>query len=102
MQGTMVVGFDVVNAGRDAIIGMTASYSQALTQHYTQVKRQDLLRQLIGQNFTKEQQEERVCIDRAELFAVFICKALKKYGEVNRSLPTQIAIYRDGVGGPSY
>lgn len=102
MQGTMVVGFDVVNAGREAIIGMTASYTKHLTQHYTQVVKQDLLKQLIGKSLTKEQQEERVCADRAEILAVFIKKALQKYGEVNKSLPTQIAVYRDGVGGPSY
>jgi hypothetical protein len=31
MQDTMVVGFDVVNAGREAIIGMTASYTKHMT-----------------------------------------------------------------------
>ena len=51
---------------------------------------------------TKEQQEERVCADRATIISNFIMKALKNYGEINKSLPTQIAVYRDGVGGPSY
>jgi hypothetical protein len=37
MKNTMIVGIDVVNAGRRAIIGMTASYSDHFTQHYSQV-----------------------------------------------------------------
>jgi len=32
----------------------------------------------------------------------FLRKALSNYVKVNKTLPTQIAIYRDGVGGPSY
>lgn len=35
MENTMVVGVDIVNAGKSAIIGMTASYSQHLTQHFS-------------------------------------------------------------------
>ncbi len=35
LQGTMVVGVDVVNAGRRAIIGLTASYSEHMTQHFS-------------------------------------------------------------------
>jgi len=31
LKNTMVVGVDVVNAGRSAIIGLTASYSQHFT-----------------------------------------------------------------------
>jgi hypothetical protein len=37
MLNTMVVGIDIVNAGRRAIVGMTASYSKHMTQHYSQV-----------------------------------------------------------------
>jgi hypothetical protein len=51
---------------------------------------------------TKEQQEERVCADRAQILANFLKKALQNYGNKNKMLPQQIAIYRDGVGGPSY
>ena len=102
MKNTMVVGIDVVNAGRRAIIGMTASYSQHLTQHYTQVVKQDLLKELIGVSLSKDQQEERVCADRATILVEFLRKALQKYSQINKCLPGQIAIYRDGVGGPSY
>jgi len=33
----MVVGVDVVNAGRKTIVGLTASYSNHMTQHYSQI-----------------------------------------------------------------
>ena len=39
MAGSMIVGVDIVAAGRSAIIGMTASYSKHFTQHYAQVER---------------------------------------------------------------
>lgn len=61
LQNTMVVGVDVVNAGRRAIIGMTASYSKHMTQHYSQVVCQDLLKELVGKSLTKQEQEEKVC-----------------------------------------
>lgn len=102
MQNTMVVGTDIVAAGRSAVIGMTASYSSHLTQHYAQVVRQDLLNDLVGKKISKDQQEEQVCQNRAEIIVNFILSALNKYLKINKTLPKQIAIYRDGVGGPSY
>lgn len=50
----MVIGFDVVAAGRDAILGLTASYSKHNTQHYSQVVKQGLLRELVGKSLTKD------------------------------------------------
>jgi ribosomal silencing factor RsfS len=88
MQNTMVVG--------------TASYSNHLTQHYAQVVRQDLLNDLVGKKISKDQQEEQVCQNRADIIVNFILSALNKYLKINKTLPKQIAIYRDGVGGPSY
>ena len=32
----------------------------------------------------------------------FIRQSLEVYNKKNKCLPSQIAIYRDGVGGPSY
>ena len=72
MKNTMVVGVDIVNAGRRAIIGLTASYTQHFTQHYTQVVKQDLLKELVGKSMTKDQQEERVCADRATILVNFL------------------------------
>lgn len=37
-SGTMCVGVDIVKAGRKSLIGMTASYSKALTQHLCRVR----------------------------------------------------------------
>ena len=34
----MVVGVDVVNAGRNSIVGMTATYTQNLTQHLGKIE----------------------------------------------------------------
>jgi hypothetical protein len=34
-QGAMVVGVDVVNKGRQAFVGLSASYSKQITQHYS-------------------------------------------------------------------
>ena len=76
MQNAMVVGVDVVNAGRSAIIGLTASYSEHFTQHYSQVVKQDLLKELVGKSLTKQQQEERVCADRATIVSTFLKQAL--------------------------
>ena len=98
----MVVGVDVVNAGRRAIIGLTASYSKHMTQHFSQVVNQDLLKELIGKSLTKSEQEEKVCKDRAVIVQNFIHQSLQVYHQKNKCLPSQIAIYRDGVGGPSY
>jgi hypothetical protein len=53
MLNTMVVGIDVVNAGIRAIVGMTASYSKHLTQHYSQVVFQDLKKELVSKSITK-------------------------------------------------
>ena len=34
-QGAMVVGIDVVNKGRQAFVGLSASYQKQITQHYS-------------------------------------------------------------------
>ena len=41
-SSTMVVGMDVVNMGANSVLGLTASYSESLTQFYSQVILQDL------------------------------------------------------------
>jgi hypothetical protein len=38
--------------------------------------KQDLLKELVGKSMTKEQQEERVCSDRATILSDFLKKAL--------------------------
>jgi hypothetical protein len=51
---------------------------------------------------TKQEQEERVCADRSLIVQDFIKKSLEVYIKKNKTLPNVVAIYRDGVGGPSY
>jgi hypothetical protein len=78
-QNAMVVGVDIVNAGRRAIIGMTASYSKHMTQHYSQVVYQDLLKDLVGVSLTKQEQEEKVCANRSIIVQDFLKKSLDVY-----------------------
>ena len=51
---------------------------------------------------SKEEQEDEICRNRALIVAEFVTKALSNYNKINKGLPTLVAIYRDGVGGPSY
>jgi hypothetical protein len=37
----MIVGIDVVNEGRLSIVGMTATYTNCLTQHFSRAEYQD-------------------------------------------------------------
>jgi hypothetical protein len=38
----MIVGIDVVNKGKNSVVGLAATYSKFLTQHHTKVVYQDL------------------------------------------------------------
>lgn len=51
---------------------------------------------------TKDEQEVKVCQDRSLIIQDFLKKSLEFYSKKNKTLPRQIAVYRDGVGGPSY
>lgn len=61
---TMIVGVDVHNMGTRSIVGMAASYSRYLTQHYSKIAYQHLHKEKIGNGMTKDQQEETVAKDR--------------------------------------
>jgi len=100
---TMFVGVDVVNMGRQCIVGMAASYNQHQMQYYSDVAIQELYRDMIGKGFTKRDQEEKVCQERKDKIVEFMSKAFKNYVKNNQGKrPEQIIVYRDGVGGPSY
>ena len=43
-QTAMVIGVDVVNKGHRAFVGLSASYSKHITQHYSKCEAQDLLK----------------------------------------------------------
>lgn len=100
---TMTVGVDVVNQGRKSIIGLSASYSKYMTQHFTKVEYQELHKEMIGKEWTKERQEIEVTKARQNILAKFIESALENYTQKNQGQrPDQIVIFRDGVGGPTY
>jgi hypothetical protein len=65
------------------------------------VEEQHLHRELIGNELTKDQQEERVCQDRTGILQNFVGEALQKFISRNPFAPENIVIYRDGVGGPT-
>ena len=97
----MIIGVDVVNEGRKAIIGLTASYSRFYTQFYSAIVKQELHKELI-KDTSKDEQENMVAGERTVILAQFINDALKKYQEWNEgNLPKSLFLYRDGIGGPT-
>jgi len=78
-NNTMFVGLDVVNEGAKSVIGMTASYSPAIMQYFSDVQRQELRKDQIGKGLTKSEQEEIVCTERTEIFSQFLKRAFKIY-----------------------
>lgn len=92
----MVVGVDVCHAGRHSIVGLAATYTPHLTQHFSRVYTHDLHKELIG-----EQRDERLLDDRISILSRFTEAALKNFEVHNKKLPGRIVVYRDGVGGPS-
>lgn len=106
MQNAMIMGVDMCHAGRNSVIGCTATYTPSFTQHFARVYRQKLNKELInekvkGPRVTKDQQEEDVCKDRIDILLKFTQEALQNYLQKNKILPATIFVYRDGVGGPS-
>jgi hypothetical protein len=92
----MVVGVDVCHAGRNSIVGMAATYTPYLTQHFSKVYPQDLHKELIG-----EERDAKVLNERIDIMSNFTTKALQNYELHNKKLPGRIVVYRDGVGGPA-
>lgn len=83
-SSTMVIGIDVCHKGKQSIIGFVATYDQYLCKYYTHASPQKQKGQeIISNNFLCEQ----------------LYNAFTAYREFNKGqLPTQIFIYRDGVG----
>ena len=106
MQNCMVVGVDVCHAGRRSLVGLAATYTPYFTQHFSKVYPQQLHKELIGKMqdgrpITKDYQETVVCKERTQILEAFMKLALENYMKKNKVLPSTIAVYRDGVGGPS-
>jgi len=97
---TMIVGIDVVNMGRNCIVGLAATYNQYLHQHFSAIHKQTLSK---GEKMTKEEQEQIDCENRQKIISEFMKAAFNKFVNSNNGRrPEQILIYRDGVGGPTY
>jgi hypothetical protein len=71
----MVVGVDVVNMGRNCVVGMTASYNAHMMQYFSEVALQDLHRDKVGKSMTKQEQDELVCSERLQIISNFLRKA---------------------------
>ena len=48
-KDAMVVGVDVCHAGRNSLVGLAASYTPQLTQHFSKVYPQALHKELVGE-----------------------------------------------------
>lgn len=76
---SMFVGMDVVNMGKESVLGMTATYNQYQMQYYSEVAMQDQLKEMLKQGYSKRDQEEAVCKGRTEIIADFLRNAFKNY-----------------------
>eukprot|EP00794_Sanderia_malayensis_P014355 gene14355-15851_t len=83
VKNMMVVGYDVyhdsLTKGK-SIGGFVASTNQALTRYYSRIT------------------EQQTGIDIIDGLRTCMTSALRKYNEINNTLPDRIIIYRDGVG----
>ena len=80
----MIVGVDARKAGRRTIMGMSASYSQHLTQHYSAVAYEALDKEQLAQGKSKAQQEQFHCENRAAILAQFMKAAFGHYVQRNQ------------------
>jgi len=102
----MVVGVDVVNKGSKSIIGLAATYSEYLTQHFSRIQYQDLYRDRVSRKnpnrITKDQQEDVITDERTKILESFLRDAFKFYTKKNNGQqPGLIVLYRSGIGGPT-
>jgi len=81
---TMIVGVDARKAGRRTIMGMSASYSPHLTQHFTRVAYEALDAEQQKQGKSKAQQEQFHCQNRAAILAQFMKAAFQNYVAKNQ------------------
>jgi hypothetical protein len=76
----MVVAMDVVNNGRLSIMGMTASNSQTISQHFSQVRFHELSADKVrSKEWTKQRQEQEIQNLRSKIVTDFIVLAIKNY-----------------------
>jgi hypothetical protein len=95
----MIVGVDVVNKGRKSVIGLAATYSKFLTQHYTKVVYQGFPG---DRTMTKDKQEDLITAGRTKILEDFMRESFEVYTKKNNGQqPGLIMMYRNGIGGPT-
>jgi len=82
---TMVVGVDVIHAGKNSIVGMAATNSGSLTQHYTKISYQDLRKNVAEAKTAglKDLQEEETTQQRIGILSQFMKEAFQNYTKNN-------------------
>ena len=68
----MIVGVVVVNTGRNSIVGMAATYTKALMQHYSGIVEHDQFKEMLKKGATKHEQEQKLCESRAQILCKFL------------------------------
>ena len=66
LKNTMVVGMDVVNAGRNSILGFSSTYNTDISQHYSTIVEHEMYKDLIKKE-GKEAQENKLTESRASI-----------------------------------
>lgn len=106
-KNTMLLGVDVIMNGRNKLVGCCATVTNTLTQCLTKLYKQtppeftaQEKMELKGK-FLRDEQENRVTRERAEIIKKFVCDAMTQYRKNTGALPEQIVMYRDGMGGPT-
>ncbi|CAH1795347.1 unnamed protein product [Owenia fusiformis] len=83
-KSLMVIGIDVYHDGKGSnkrsVVGVVCSINQRLTKYYSRVAHQMPGEELVAK------------------LKPLVIAALRKYHEVNHSLPERIVLFRDGVG----
>ena len=77
----MFVGIDVVLKNGKKVVGLSASSSKFITQHFSQVSYQEN-RQREGK--TKDELDYIICEERKDIVFNFIIEALKNWREINK------------------
>lgn len=99
---TMFIGIDVCHKGRTSIVGLAATTTPDASQHFCEVKHQLLNRELIGKA-TRDEIEWDKTKKTTGILCDFVLRALKNFmAKSGGHRPSQIVVFRDGVGGPTF
>jgi len=106
-KNTMIIGIDIIPGGRSKLIGMSATSNAHLSQCFTKLVKQknpkvndDDRTKYTGMSY-HDMLESKVTEERSHIISELVKSAVANYQTNTRTLPEQIVIYRDGMGGPS-